>query len=627
MTKHRMHSIRNNKVQALAAISVLAASISSAFALELRPAGEISPRGTTVVARPELRNVVLVDTLRRFRLPDGAGGFVTGTLQDRVSRSNETGTLIFTQRVILDATSSAVNGVAEWTRTDMRTVSVDADYATDGVGDVRTGSSQRSGDGTTVRFKLVAPLRRGQGSYVNLMLTNATKYAATGVTELSVPGVATTVRLATYRPVGAVQPYYTATRLGYASNYAVYLNDRGQISMTVGDATGFKAVRWQPNVPNGIEGLAYPIPRPAGFLFNEGMRINSRGQIAGSLYNVGSRVGDHSMRAFLWTPGSTSAAIGSTRVLDPFPGGTYSGAWDVNALGQVVGGGDYPGGGGPLMWNATGVYRLGRNGFGSAYAINRYGKVAGFGNFVAGTYQGLLWTPDAPNGTTGTVVHVDEIGGVNYQGPGTTNDINDNGVAVGTAQFNYPHGPIETHGYVWSSTGLVDLGNMEQPFALNNAGVAVGSLNGVIGSVYRDGVRSLLRNFVSPAEGWRISWTTDVNNSEQITGMGYSNTLAQYSQILMTPVRIRTVTPNRVPPGTPDTVVTLAGLGYRPAVKVTFDGRDVPVTRVDSNTLLVSIPGSHLARECTGTLVAWNTDGTQSSIGTFKVGSGIGTCS
>lgn len=626
MTQHRIHGIRNKKVQALTAISALAASIGSAFALELRPASEISPRGTTVAARPALQRVVLVDTGRRFRLPDGAGGFVTGTLQDSVSRSNETGTLIFEQRVILDATSSAANGVAEWTRTDMRTVSVDADYMADGLGDVKTGSSQRSGDGTTVRFKLVAPLRPGQSSYFNLMLTNATKYAATGVTELSVPGVATTVRLATYRPVGAVQPYYTATRLGYASNYGVYLNDRGQISMTVGDATGFKAVRWQPNVPNGIEGLAYPIPRPAGFLFNEGMRINSRGQIAGSLYNVGSRVGDHSMRAFLWTPGSTPAAIGSTRILDPFPGGTYSGAWDVNALGQVVGGGDYPGGGGALMWNATGVYRLGRNGFGSAYAINRYGKVAGFGNFVAGTYQGLLWTPDAPNGTTGTVVHVDEIGGANYQGPGVTSDINDNGVAVGAAQFNYPHGPIETHGYLWSATGLTDLGNMEQPFALNNAGVAVGSLNGVIGTVYREGVRSLLRNFVSPAEGWRISWTTDVNNSEQITGAGYSNMLAQWSQILMTPVRIRSVSPNAVPAGTPGTVATIRGLGYRPAVKVTFDGADVPTTRVDSTTLLATIPASMLDRARTATLVVWNPDGTQSNACRFAVGSPSSSC-
>lgn len=607
--------------------TLLTLATSDAFAISLMPGREISPTGTTVSAHPELAGTNVADVTRRFSIPDGLGGFVTGYLQDIVYRSKETGTLIFSQRVVLDITSSRSRSIAEWERNSMTQVTTDVDYRTDGEGNIGASSVQRSNTGSNVRFKMPRLIARGQSTRFHGILTNATNYAATGRTTLRGPGLPDTV-LTTFQPAGTPQPYYTATPLGYSSYFNVFLNDLGQISTTVGvDGSYIKAIRWKPTVPNGTDGSAYAIPNLPGFAYSEGMRINNLGQIAGNSYNRADRRADRTMRGFVWRPGSGTDAPGTTTSIGTYPGGIRSMAWDINASGQVVGSGDLPGAGldgaglpqaTSLLWSAGGVHPLVGSGFGLAYAINRYGKIAGHGNFAAGTYQGMIWTPTVPNGSTGSFVSVNTVGGADYQGPGVAIDINDSGVAVGGTQFNYPTSP-EIHGYVWSGSRVRDLGVLEMPNAINNAGVAVGAYNFTTGSLYRNGARTFLSYFVSPAQNWSITRASDINNREQITGVGGSTSLGA-AQLLMTPVRISSLLPASRPPGSGSFTLTINGTGFLSSASVLWNGATLAATRVNSNQLRVTVPGSFVASAGPVSIMVSNPDGTTSSVRNFTVG-------
>jgi uncharacterized membrane protein len=598
------------------AIVALSCAVPQAFALPLLPGAEVSPTGTTVALRPELAGLVLADTNRRFSVPDGAGGTVRGHLQDRVVRSTETGTLIFSQRIVLDRASSTVVSPGEWTISGETAVTTDVDYRTDGLGSVGASSSQRGATGSTVRYKLPRAMGPGESTYFHDMLTNALAFNSGGQTVINGTGLPP-ITLRTYRPTGAPQPYYTATPLGYASSYAVLLNDHGQVSMTVGDAVnGIKSVLWQPDQPNGIEGSSYPIPTLPGFPYNEAGRINNLGQVAGTDYFSADR-SDLTQRAFLWTPSVVRGSVGSVADLGVFPGGSYSAAHGINDRGEVAGCGDTsPGRGSPLLWSAGTVTAVAipPGGFGCGYALNADGAMAGFGAFTAGTYQGFTWTPAVAGGSVGTTVTVDMVGGAEYQGPGAATDINDSGVAIGAAELGYPETAL-THGYVWGPAGLADLGFLELPGSINNAGVGVGSLNGGTARLYRNGIASTLRWFVSPAQGWTMGLAYDVNNIEQITGLGWAPFMG-YSQLLLTPVRIATASPS--PCGRPlPYVMNVTGTGFTASARALFNGMALPTTRVDSTRLQVTIPATLAGMTCGASLFVANDDGTSSTVRTF----------
>ena len=592
--------------------------LSSAQALPLAPAKEVSPLGTTALARKEFTGLVLADTQRRFSVSDGGKGTVSGYLQDRVYRSTETGTLVFSQRVVLDAGSSTAASPGEWTITGETLVTTDVDYRTDGLGSLGASSVQRGATGSTVRYKLPRRLGPGESTFFHDMLTNALAFNSLGQTTINGTGLPP-ITLRTYRPTGVPQPYYTATPLGYYSPYATYLNDHGQVVMTVGDGIrDLKAVLWQPSQPNGIDGAAYPIPKLAGFPFNEAMGVNNLGQIVGTDYNRADRQGDTTSRAYLWTPSVTRGADGRAVDLGVYPGGTYSVARGLNDRGEVVGGGDYatsptPAYGTALLWSGASVTQVTGSGFGNAYAINADGAIAGYGNFAAGTYQGFRWTPTVPGSTTGTTVTVDTVGGSDYVGPGVATDINDAGVAVGWAEFGYPLAAV-VHGYTWSASGPTDLGASELPTAINNAGLAVGSLGGGTARLYRNNVASTLRYFVSPAQSWSLGWAYDVSNAEQITGTGSSST-SSATLLLMTPVRI---TAAASPCGHPlPYVMTVRGTGFTTSASALFNGMALPTTRLNSNLLQVTMPASLSGMTCGGSLFVVNDDGTSSTVRTF----------
>lgn len=597
----------------------------SAGAIPVLPAGEVSPVGTTVSARPELAGLVLADTIRPFDIAVPGGGRLRGHLQDGVLRSTDTGTLVFTQRLVIDEAPAPAASLSEWRRSGMTAVTTDVDVALDGLGSVGAGSVQRLPSGSELRFKLARPVAPGESSRFHLALTNATHFAEGGRTVLTGPGVPPVV-LPSYRPAGTPQPYYTATPLGYVSTLHAYLNDHGQVSATVGERDGAtKAVLWQPRQANDIEGSAHAVPKLPGFPFNEGMRINNRGWIAGTSYHRADRRGDGRSRAFLWRPTVDNGTDTlSLEDLGTFPGGTYSVAWAVNDAGQVTGGGDYPGAPAPgadglpyattLLWSGGGVHRITASAFGHGFAINNPGVVAAVGSGVRGTYQGLVWTPSAPHGSTGTVTPVHAVGGPDYEGPGVASDINDHDVAVGGALFHYPHAP-ESHGFVWEPGRLIDLGLLEGPHSINDAGVAVGSWSGGIARLYRHGVRTTLRHFVSPARHWQLSWASDVNAIEQITGLGWSPDTG-HALLLMTPVRITEAAPS--PRGRKDAyVMSIEGTGFLDGATVLFNGAPLATTRLHSKRLEATVPSSLLGAGGEIAVLVVNPDGTSSTVRSF----------
>jgi|tagenome__1003787_1003787.scaffolds.fasta_scaffold20945093_2 probable HAF family extracellular repeat protein len=78
-------------------------------------------------------------------------------------------------------------------------------------------------------------------------------------------------------------------------------------------------------------------------------------------------------------------------------------------------------------------------------AINNRGQVVGNEYSGGAYYYGFLWTPDQPNGTTGTITRLPE----SPTGPATALDINDAGQIVGIAG---PAGIV-----VWNGTDMVSL--------------------------------------------------------------------------------------------------------------------------------------------------------------------------
>lgn len=598
----------------------------SAHAATILPASEITPIGTTVAARPELAGTVIADTLRPFSVSDGAKGFVRGTLQDRVVRSRETGTLIFTHRVVMDPASSTVARPSEWTRTGLWSVTVDADYARDGLGTVAASSAQRSGNGDQLRFKLARPVMSGESTYFHQALTNAVNFDATGTVSIHVVGLATPIVLPAYRPSGTPQPNYAVTTLAPSLRWP-FINDFGQVSITLGDAvSGSKAAIWQPLRSLDTQGGLYPIPKAPGYLYSETARINNRGQVVGtSLMRADALVrADPSQRAFLFTPGLPNTTSGATADLGVLAGGTYSRAWGVNDSGQVTGGGDYPGAPGPgadglqyaapLLWSGGSAHTLGIPvSFGGARGINNAGQIAGYGDFAGGTYQGFTWKPTPPGGTTGIGTPVFAAGGAAYAGGGTATDVNASGVVVGASKFHDASGAyIGTHGFLWSPSGVRDIGLDNAPLAINDAGVAVGTTQVSQGALFRNAIPTKLRYFASPALGWSLAEMTDVNASEQIVGFGGTATVAR-TVVLLTPVRIQSLS---TCPATPAAfTLTVSGTGFVPGAVVRWNGAALPTTRVNSRTLQAAV-SSTVAGTGRGSILVTQPDGTQSTVRT-----------
>jgi hypothetical protein len=150
--------------------------------------GTVHPlSGTTSAANPNLAGVVQSDPLVPFEIVDDAGAvLVRGNLQDRVVRSNATGTLVFAPRLRdLEAPSGPAE-VIVLRVTGHDGVSTDVEYRTDGLGDIGPGSVSRSagaGDVLTFRYAPASIAPPDESLFISIF-TDAEHFARSGSTTI-----------------------------------------------------------------------------------------------------------------------------------------------------------------------------------------------------------------------------------------------------------------------------------------------------------------------------------------------------------------------------------------------------------------------------------------------------------
>ncbi|QIE56246.1 hypothetical protein G5B40_12715 [Pikeienuella piscinae] len=150
------------KAAAFAAVALATLSLPAA-ALPLTPGGLVFPGGTSVAADPDLVGTVENDNLITALFQNGI--FVAGyDVQNRVTRSGNTGALIFGPRItaLLNNGFSDNFQVIGFDLTGFGGFDLDADFRTDGLGDTGFSSISRSGDGDLLSFIFESPLRNGQ---------------------------------------------------------------------------------------------------------------------------------------------------------------------------------------------------------------------------------------------------------------------------------------------------------------------------------------------------------------------------------------------------------------------------------------------------------------------------------
>ncbi|HET9516083.1 MAG TPA: Ig-like domain-containing protein, partial [Gemmatimonadales bacterium] len=243
------------------------------------------------------------------------------------------------------------------------------------------------------------------------------------------------------------------------------------------------AFLWQPSTTNGTTGTMHDLGTLGGNA-SSALGINASGQVAGTS-NVVFNGNDH---VFLWTPNTPNGTTGTMIDLG-LPEG--SNAQGINDFGQVTGvslvGGWFQawiwtpstanGTSGTTTWLGT----LGGGGA-EAHDVNAFGQVVGTSNTASTSLHGFLWTPASPNGTVGSMIDLGTLGG---SGSVTGYGINAGGQVAGEVYgtTSDPWGP--SHTFLWTpaapngtSGTMTDLGTMgggfSGGFGLSASGRVVG---------------------------------------------------------------------------------------------------------------------------------------------------------
>ena len=185
-----------------------------------------------------------------------------------------------------------------------------------------------------------------------------------------------------------------------------------------------------------------------------------------------------------------------------------------------------------VQYTITGLGTLGGT-ESTAYDINSLGQVVGGANVASGDEHAFLYTPGSGMTDLGT------LGG----GYSWACGINNSEQVVGqasTTSGNYP-AFLYTPG-----SGMTDLGTLNDfgsvAYSINNVGQVVGGADttevGVedqLAWLYSDGVMKDLNSLIDPASGWTLVKATSINDGGQIVGVGW-NGLGQQEAFLLTPI-------------------------------------------------------------------------------------------
>jgi probable HAF family extracellular repeat protein len=248
---------------------------------------------------------------------------------------------------------------------------------------------------------------------------------------------------------------------GYVFSNGDALNDYGTV---VGSLTANNGNSLTTHAMAYYHGTMTDRGTAPGFTDGYALGINDSNQAIGNAYNGDSGQPDH---AFLYSAG-TLTDLGS---LSPR---VSTDAHGINASAEVVGQSGYA-----FLWKDGVMTNIDNRGVFSstAVAINDSGQVAC--TYLLdnhNTNEPFLWTPDEPNGTTGTAVGLGFL-------PGDS-------VAIASA--------------------------------INSAGEVVGQsgFTNTRAFLYRDGTMMDLNTLLPPNSGWQLQKAIGINDSEQIVGIG-----------------------------------------------------------------------------------------------------------
>jgi hypothetical protein len=245
------------------------------------------------------------------------------------------------------------------------------------------------------------------------------------------------------------------------------INNFGQVIGLGGSPQ--RAFLWTPTSANAVVGSLVDLGSlPSASVINT---------IPASINDQGQVVGTSGSQAFLWQP---TGPNGTSGMMVPFLGlGTASSsAIGINDYGQIIGAQN-----GPFLWtpsqaNATTGTLITDTRFGSLTSLNDFGQTVGRTGDGAPYYDTVLFTPTVRQGSSGTFTQI-----AAGQAPGI---INSNGtVLMSTGLASCTSTFCGTAGYVWtptpanSSTGIsvqIPVSAVYvYPYAMNNRGQIVGN--------------------------------------------------------------------------------------------------------------------------------------------------------
>lgn len=173
--------------------------------------------GTTVALRPELAGTIIADDIvSPFQLQLASGGWVTGSIQERVVRETSTGMLDFYWKVNVDENSAG--SLSYFRLGNFLDSSYDADWRIDGLGDVSPDSAYLFGGSYTgqgyINFYYSDGLGAGESSNFMFLHTDATDYAKTGLMDVADAGTFHASQIfSTYAPAARVPEASTTLML------------------------------------------------------------------------------------------------------------------------------------------------------------------------------------------------------------------------------------------------------------------------------------------------------------------------------------------------------------------------------------------------------------------------------